>query len=76
MIQCTISIIKSKKEIFRKVPVIQINDETPGINESLICMELINEKSCNKLMTKDPISNAKIRLATKLNVKLFGLKII
>jgi len=47
-----------------KVPVIQVGDETPGLNESLVAMETINELSNNKLTSHDAIENAKTRLDT------------
>ena len=45
-----------------KVPVMQLGKETPGINESLVCMELIDEISGGKLMGSDPFSRAQTRL--------------
>ena len=45
-----------------KVPVMQFGQQTPGINESLVCMELIDEISGGKLMGSDPFSRAQTRL--------------
>ena len=45
-----------------KVPVMQLAEKTPGINESLVCMELIDEISGGKLMGSDPFSRAQTRL--------------
>ena len=35
--------------LFRKVPVVQVGSETPGINESLVTMEFINDLANSKL---------------------------
>ena len=47
-----------------KVPVVQAHGATPGLNESLVGMELVNELSKNKLMEESPVENAAIRLNT------------
>lgn len=46
-----------------KVPVVQVGSETPGINESLVTMEFINDLANSKLTGSDPVEKAKIRLA-------------
>ena len=40
----------------------QNGDVSPGINESLVCMELIDEISGGKLMGSDPFTRAQTRL--------------
>ena len=35
--------------LFRKVPVVQVGSERPGINESLVTMEFINDLAKSKL---------------------------
>ena len=66
-----------KKLLFRKVfspqkvPVMQKGDVSPGINESLVCMELIDEISGGKLMGSDPFSRAQLRLdAAKFDAEI------
>ena len=53
-----------------KVPVIQINNQVPGINESLTNMKMINELSNYKLTSLDSIKDEKIRQKAEMYDKL------
>ena len=39
------------------VPAITINDETPGLPESRICLELINDLSNGSIFSDSPVKN-------------------
>lgn len=45
------------------VPAITVNDQTPGIPESRICVEFINELSNGALFSSDAAQNAFMRIA-------------